>query len=88
METLNEYAWIGIVIILGWICYRLWKAGMYRDPGQEDTYYKAMRKQTPYKCPYDPEGRSCTYYNNVTRIKKVDCRDCSWYNNGVRPSKF
>jgi len=45
METLVEYAWIGIVIILIWICYRLWKAVRYRDPGQENTYFSIKKRK-------------------------------------------
>jgi len=45
MEILTEYAWIIIVAFLIWICYRLWKAGKYRDPGQENTYFVATKKK-------------------------------------------
>lgn len=85
METLVECAWIVIIILLLWICYRLWKAGKYRDPGQENTYF-SLTKSAPYRCPYDNEGRSCKDPNCPDGI--IDCKNCDWYNHGVRPSKF
>jgi len=88
METLIEYAWIIIVAFLIWICYQLWKAGRYRDPGQENTCFAAMKKRNPQECPYDIEGRSCTHYNGATGYLDINCQDCEWWNNGVRPSKF
>ena len=45
MEILNDYAWIGIPIILGWFCYRLWKAGKYRDPEQENIYFNIKKRK-------------------------------------------
>jgi len=85
METLAEYAWIGIVIILIWICYRIWKRGRYRDPGQENTYFDSAKKQTQfpqYQCPYDMEGRGCKHYNEDTGYKAKNCAECDWYNKG------
>ena len=49
MEKLIEnIPWIALILFLIWICYRLWKAGKYRDPGQENTYHDAMRNKCPY----------------------------------------
>ena len=93
METLAEYAWIVPIIMLSWICYRLWKRGKYRDPGQENTYHAATKNQTQfpqYQCPDDIENKDCQYYNRATgHIDGViNCNECSWYNSGIRPSKF
>ena len=98
MEILKEIwlfvdsiGWILVIIVIVlcfYLLYRVYKAGINRDPRQENTYYAATKKRNMYECLYDPKGRSCTYYNNATGIKKVDCKDCSWYNNGVRPSRF
>lgn len=88
METLGNYAWIVIIILLLWICYRLWKRGKYRDPGQENTYFDGLKKRSVYECPFDREGRSCKYVNGATGYKDKVCSNCDWYGNGVRPSKF
>ena len=85
METLTEYIWIPILIFLTWICYRLWKAGKYRDPGQENTYFDIM-KGGPYVCPYKLPSRSCKDPNCPDGY--IKCDSCDWYNNGVRSSKF
>ena len=45
METLREYEWIIPILMLSWICYRLWKAGRYRDPGQENTYFSIKKRK-------------------------------------------
>ena len=88
METLSNYEWIIPIILLLWICYKLWKRGKYRDPGQENTYFTEIKKQNPYKCPYDIKERSCKYMNTATGYKDIDCKDCDWYDNGIRASKF
>ena len=85
MEILNEYSWVVIILMLGWICYRLWKRGKYRKPDQENTYF-SLTKTAPYACPFDIEGRSCKDPNCPDGM--IDCKNCTWYNNGVRPSKF
>ena len=85
METLNDYLLIVIVLFLIWICYNLWQAGRYRDPGQENTYF-SLTKKAPYCCPYDIDGRSCKSSNCPDG--SINCRECDWYGKGVRPSKF
>ena len=88
MERLTDYIWIPIVLVLIWICYRLWKAGKYRDPGQENTYHAATKKRNPQECPYDIEDRSCKHYNGATGYIDINCSDCDWYGNGIRPSRL
>ena len=88
METLIDYIGIIIVIFLIWICYRLWKAGKYRDPGQENIYFAGAKKRNPQECPYDIKARSCLHFNGATGYIDINCSDCEWWNDGVRPSKF
>ncbi len=95
METLNEIwifidsiGWIIVILALIAGCYVLYRAGKYRDPGQENTYFAAIKKQTPFQCPYDTEGRSCKWVDGATGYKNKPCDECDWYNNGIRPSKF
>ncbi len=87
MEKLIEnIPWIVLVLVIMYWYYRLWKAGRYREPGQENTYFAAKKKQKPFECPYDLE--SCDYVDTSTMTIIIQCQDCKRYNKGIRPSKF
>jgi len=44
MEKLIEnIPWIGLIIVIMCVCYRLWKAGRYREPDKE-IYEKEIKK--------------------------------------------
>ena len=83
MENLIEnLPWIVLVTILICICYRLWKRGRLRDPGQENTYFAATKKREPFECPYDLE--SCDYVDTSTMTIAIQCQDCKRYNKGIQ----
>ena len=90
METLTfqtqNLLWIVPAIVLAGLCFSLWKANRYRDPGQENTYFAAIRKREPFECSHDL--KSCDYVDTSTMTIAIQCQDCKRYNNGVRPSKF
>lgn len=82
MEKLIEnIPWIVLILILMYICYRLWKAGKFREPDKE-IYEKSLR------CPFDHKhcgiiGRSLTD-QYITKT----CEKCSRYINWKKHTKI
>jgi len=76
MEKLIEKTpYIVLILVIAYFCYRLWKAGRYREQDTE-IYEKELNK-----CPFDGQhcgiiGKSVSK-NYVTKV----CQECPRYKN-------
>ena len=81
---MKNLLWIVPVIALAGLCYSLWKANRYRDPGQENTYFAATKKRS--KCPYD--RTHCEVIGILTSQDVVNtCGKCPRYKNWQKQTK-